>query len=138
VRGWPGGEAWINTQSLLARKQFIDTSVRVRAASSMPMAMAPAADMMRPAGSTAAVDPAEQQRRAQVLAQRALEAAARVDAPAWLGAFGLAVERPLAADEASRIANSVLLAPSASPVPVGTLAFDALRATLLDPAYQLK
>lgn len=138
VRGWPGGEAWINTQSLLARKQFIDTSVRVRAASSMPMAMAPAADMMRAAGSTAAVDPAEQQRRAQVLAQRALEAAARVDAPAWLGAFGLAVERPLAADEASRIANSVLLAPSASPVPVGTLAFDALRATLLDPAYQLK
>ena len=138
VRGWPGGEAWINTQTLLARKQFIDTSVRVRAAPSMPNAMAPAVDMSRPAVNAAAVDPAEQQRRAQVFAQRALEAAARVDATAWLGAFGLAAERPLAADESLRIAQAVLLAPSASPVPVDTLAFDALRATLLDPAYQLK
>jgi uncharacterized protein (DUF1800 family) len=138
VRGWPGGEAWINTQTLLARKQFIDTSVRVRAEPSMPMTMAPATDMMRTTGNSAALDPAEQQRRGQMLAQRALEAAARVDASAWLGAIGLAAERPLAVDETSRIARSVLLAPGSSPVPVDTLAYDALRATLLDPAYQLK
>ena len=24
VKGWPGGEAWINTNTLLARKQFVD------------------------------------------------------------------------------------------------------------------
>ena len=27
VRGWPGGEAWINTQTLLARKQFLERSL---------------------------------------------------------------------------------------------------------------
>ena len=25
VRGWPGGDAWINTQTLLARKQFLES-----------------------------------------------------------------------------------------------------------------
>ncbi|MBA3505777.1 MAG: DUF1800 domain-containing protein [Betaproteobacteria bacterium] len=28
VKGWPGGEAWINTHTLLARKQFLDRLVR--------------------------------------------------------------------------------------------------------------
>ena len=28
VRGWPGGEAWINSSSLLARKQFIERLLR--------------------------------------------------------------------------------------------------------------
>jgi len=27
VRGWPGGETWINTQTLLARKQFVDRAL---------------------------------------------------------------------------------------------------------------
>ena len=27
VRGWPGGEAWINTQTLLVRKQFIERAL---------------------------------------------------------------------------------------------------------------
>ena len=28
VKGWPGGEAWINTTTLLARKQFLDRVTR--------------------------------------------------------------------------------------------------------------
>ena len=34
VKGWPGGEAWINTTTLLARKQFVD---RVTRADDEPM-----------------------------------------------------------------------------------------------------
>ena len=29
VKGWPGGEAWINSSSLLARKQFVERLLRV-------------------------------------------------------------------------------------------------------------
>ena len=29
VKGWPGGDAWINSQTLLARKQFLDRLLRV-------------------------------------------------------------------------------------------------------------
>ena len=32
VRGWPGGDAWINTHTLLARKQFLERAGRVTAA----------------------------------------------------------------------------------------------------------
>ena len=28
VRGWPGGEAWINSSTLLARKQFVEQLLR--------------------------------------------------------------------------------------------------------------
>ena len=28
VKGWPGGETWINTTTLLARKQFVDRLTR--------------------------------------------------------------------------------------------------------------
>ena len=27
VRGWPGGDAWINTHTLLARKQFLERAL---------------------------------------------------------------------------------------------------------------
>src|SRR5208283_1093397 len=45
VKGWPGGEAWINSSTLLARKQFLDRLFRAddpagRAAMA-PEAMAP-------------------------------------------------------------------------------------------------
>src|SRR4029453_10888527 len=32
VRGWPGGDAWINTQTLLVRKQFIERALAPQAA----------------------------------------------------------------------------------------------------------
>ena len=34
VKGWPGGETWINTTTLLARKQFVDRVTRADDASS--------------------------------------------------------------------------------------------------------
>ena len=35
VKGWPGGETWINTTTLLARKQFVDRADRAPTASPM-------------------------------------------------------------------------------------------------------
>ena len=41
MRGWPGGEEWITTQTLLARKQFLARVFRGEQAPMMrPMAMA--------------------------------------------------------------------------------------------------
>ena len=31
VRGWPGADAWINTHTLLARKQFLERALGGRA-----------------------------------------------------------------------------------------------------------
>jgi uncharacterized protein (DUF1800 family) len=47
VKGWPGGEAWINSQTLLARRQFVDRLLRVEesrmAGTQQPESMKPAA-----------------------------------------------------------------------------------------------
>ena len=127
VRGWPGGDAWINTATLLARKQFVE-----RALSPAPPDASPAMAMAAPAGE----DGAEGlQRRLRMLEQ---VRSVRVDPDAWLKSAGLAPERPLSGTERARLEAAVLSVPPTVHAADGTLGLDALRAAVLDPAYQLK
>lgn len=147
VRGWPGGEGWINTQTLLARKQFIDRAVASTLVA-VEMAMQPIALAAEAAAPGAAQGASEstgereaeaQARRRQQLAQRAIANAVRIDAGAWLkSAAGVMPERVVAEPDIGRLAASLgAVAPVLPPGP-GTLGLDALRTLLLDPAYQLK
>ena len=82
VRGWPGGEAWINTQTLLARKQFLERSLsgKPSAETAMKDSTAPAmkADAIQIDAMKADDVP---RRRLQMLEQAA---SVRVDPEAWL------------------------------------------------------
>lgn len=130
VRGWPGGEAWINTQTLLARKQFLDRALS--RAGALPTAMEGATV------SEAAVEAgqANEPRRRAELAQAL---AVRLHPAAWLAAIaGVAPEAPIDAETATRLAEALLVVPPVAPPQVPALALDALRAVVLDPAYQLK
>jgi len=133
VRGWPGGDAWINTQTLLVRKQFID---RALAAGGMAQpAMLPMPALLQAAEADA--DP-QVRRRAQ-MARQAIADAVRIDAGAWLkSAAALHAERAVAPDEVGRLALALGTVAPVAPPAAGTLGLDALRALLLDPAYQLK
>ena len=51
---------------------------------------------------------------------------------------GFAPERPLTAGEIERLSAALIVVRPVAVPAAGTLAFDALRALLLDPAYQLK
>ena len=136
VRGWPGGEAWINTQTLLARKQFIDRALMSPAAASQAMRAAlTGADesmgVIAKAGSAATPN-----RRRLEAAQLA---AIRVDSTTVLkSAGGLLPERPVTSQDIDMLADRLLVLAPVSPPSAGTLGLDALRALLLDPAYQLK
>jgi uncharacterized protein (DUF1800 family) len=44
VKGWPGGEAWINSSTLLARKQFVERLTRVDETRLVPAAEGSASD----------------------------------------------------------------------------------------------
>lgn len=91
VKGWPGGEAWINTHTLLARKQFLDRLVRTDAAPAV-----------------------------------------------WLGTFpGTTQAEKMQAAQALLLP---LLSSSRAALGPGEIpdAITFVRATLLDPAYQLK
>jgi uncharacterized protein (DUF1800 family) len=130
VRGWVGGEAWINTQTLLARKQFLEQAlVPARGA-----AMAPsAASMERDDEDSGAAQAAFRRRM-----ERAAASAVRVDTDRWLRSLGgLAAERPLGAVEVQQLARAVS-AQDAVGAADSMLALDALRAIVLDPTYQLK
>jgi uncharacterized protein (DUF1800 family) len=133
VKGWPGGERWINSTTLLARKQFLE-----RLARATPMSTAMMDDGAATASMSATADPiADLQQRAARSVDRAL---ARIgfDAAAWLSAQpGNDVPAKLA------FAQNVLLplAPVTSDVAEARAQRDAVlfvRAALLDPVYQLK
>jgi len=113
VKGWPGGEAWINSSTLLARKQFIERLLRVdetRMAMQQP-AMREKMESLKPG------------------ARRLMQAMAELHFSGrdWLAPFeGREAMVPL-----------VLLAgaPAGDPSGSGT---DYLRALVADPVYQLK
>jgi len=123
VRGWPGGDAWINSNTLLARKDYLDRVARQDAA---PPPLAPTAMQTGGAPSGAAAAAAR-------VVDRGLRSV-RFDAAAWLA------QRDGATRDARIDAARRLLLPIA---PTRTLQDDAdaraaVYALLLDPAYQLK
>ena len=130
VRGWPGADAWINTHTLLARKQFLERALG-GAPSSMPSNESATDDSM--SASMKAED--LPRRRLQMLEQ---SASVRVDSEAWLARTGLAPERVVAPGARIKLEQVVLVVPPTSPAREGSLGLDALRAIVLDPAYQLK
>lgn len=137
VRGWPGGEAWINTQTLLARKQFLE---RVVVASSqpasmnrMPMAALPA-ENRAPGGALAATADSG----ARLVRQLAGAVPARIDADAWLKSAQLHAERMVDDAGRARLERTLLVVPAVGAARADSLGLDALRAVLLDPAYQMK
>ncbi len=137
VRGWPGGESWINTQSLLARKQFVERAVSARA-TALPTARLDGDEMLASAAPAQDEIDGAMRRRAQ-LAQAAVSNAVRIDTKTWLAASaGLQPERPTEPGESARLAAHLGWLPPMSLPPTGSLGLDALRSLLLDPTYQLK
>jgi hypothetical protein len=135
VKGWPGGEAWINSSTLLARKQFLDRLFRAddpagRAAMA-PEAMTPVPKQVVVAGG---VQESDTERQARFL--RAMDRGVRsvqFESDTWLA--------QLHARDATRVdaAARLLLAyaPQSAPDPAcEPLAM--VRHIVLDAAYQLK
>ena len=115
VKGWPGGEAWISSKTLLARRQFVERLLRVDENRMSPgMASAP---MREP-------DPAKpmQGRFARALLD------IRFSASDWL--------RPFDGREAA-LQTVLLPMPPANPPP-DARGIELVRALIADPVYQLK
>ena len=126
VRGWPGGEAWINTQTLLARKAFLERGLSERTVAETSIGE-PMATSMK--------DDDTPRRRLQMLEQ---STSVRIDTAAWLKRAGMAPERVAIPASRAKLEQMLLVVPPTAATGEGVLGLDALRATLLDPAYQLK
>ena len=118
VKGWPGGDAWINSTTLLARRQFLERLFRV--------------DENRMQGQMSNANLKGGEGRAR-LARAALDI--RFSGGEWLRQF----ESSEGARAASSGVEQVLLAlPAVLDKSDGLQGVDRIRRITADPAYQLK
>jgi hypothetical protein len=117
VKGWPGGDAWINSTTLLARKQFLERMFRDDDA----RAMAPAAAMNMKG--IAAVENGRE-RAARAMAE------VRFDSARWLS--------ELQARGNDGVQRLILAAAPGNPIPAGVDGLATVRVLTQDAVYQLK
>jgi uncharacterized protein (DUF1800 family) len=125
VKGWTGGDAWIDSATLLGRRQFVQR-VFFRAPAQPQAMRAPQADAMTSAQPTPAK--AEPGVRLRAILERGFGAYA-FDAAHWQG--------PIAHDAATRLDALVLAIPPVS-TPAAAAGIERLQALVADPAYQLR
>jgi len=139
VKGWPGGEAWINAGTLLARKQFLDRLFRA----DDPGARMQADAMARPPAAMpkAVVAPngvQDDQKARQLQFMRAMDrglASMQFDSRAWFARLDAGDDASDRSERATRlllaIAPQTVHEPSDVPLTI-------VRQLVLDPVYQLK
>jgi uncharacterized protein (DUF1800 family) len=118
VKGWPGGESWINSTTLLARKAFLDRLFRVEEMRAM---MAGGGSLEPPKVAARMTD--GRQRYVQALLD------VQFDGGKWLSQFE---GRP------GLLQRVVLASAPVTEPPPGAQGIDLIRHLVLDPAYQLK
>ena len=135
VKGWPGQEAWINTSSLLARKQFLDRLLRADAAAANAPSAEDAMSAAAPPPAAAGKD-TERVRAARFL--RAVDRGIRsvqFDSAAWFAQWKAPRDAQARNDDAVRLLFAV--APQ-TPPPQEPESLALLRELVLDAAYELK
>jgi uncharacterized protein (DUF1800 family) len=122
VKGWPGGAAWINSSTLLARKQFVEQLFR-------------ATEAARPhqPGTMTKVAAGMQQEP-----PKALQGGMRFDLDGWLSRYDLAADATPSLSAQLQMQHAVLPLAPVDAIAVGSSAGSYLQALLMDPVYQLK
>lgn len=127
VKGWPGGENWINSSTLLARKQFIEQLFRATEANDMrSMKTAPGMASVMP--NPMAKTPAMQRPRAGL----------RFDLDAWLAHYNTTPDARPDLSTQLQLQRAVLAVSPVDAIDTDISSGAYLRALLMDPAYQLK
>ncbi|HET7033788.1 MAG TPA: DUF1800 domain-containing protein, partial [Casimicrobiaceae bacterium] len=148
VKGWPGGDVWINTTTLLARKQFVDRIMRADDAMSMAAPSArtesgvaeamnagsSAALPVKAVAASASVD-ADGERRQRFLQQMERGVSnIRFDAGRWLAQL----PGDTAAQRGQRAQRLLLAVAPQQAIDLSAEPPALVRLLVLDAAYQLK
>jgi len=140
VKGWAGQETWINSSTLLARKQFLDRVFRTDDAGATTIAATMDRRAMTPAPKQA-ITPAGAQdpdKMRQILFRRAMDRglnSVQFDSTTWFAQFGVLPDAAQRTDAATRLLLAT--APQAAPDPKSE-PLVMVRGLVLDVSYQLK
>lgn len=138
VKGWPGGNAWIDSATLVGREQFIEALTRGFPAPKPAADMAGGAQAMPAANrppAQAGQDPAIAGLRARIAAQ-VLAAAQSLEMERYLNDF--AGTHTAAQAQALLLPIPPVVPPPEEAAAPDTAPVQTAQALLLDPAYQLK
>ena len=140
VKGWPGHDTWINSTTLLARKQFLDRVFRVDEPGAVMMAATADANMNRPAPKQAIAPNGAQddEKIRQAQFRRAMDrgvTSIQFDSTAWVAQFGAGADATRRSSNATRLLLAT--APQMPPEP-GSDPLALVRGIVLDVSYQLK
>ena len=154
VKGWPGGVAWINSSTLLARKQFVEQLFRATERAGPPrrmngavnaVAVPSAMDAMSAASTTAAngtARPALAASQASPPLQRVMartgQGGVRFDIANWLAHYNASPAAKPGLSAELQLQHAVLPFTPVDAIPTDSTASAYLEALLMDPAYQLK
>lgn len=148
VKGWRGGEAWIDTSTLLARKQFVEAISRYEESRPGMRQVAMAGDTMarRPARAASAaesVPPAADDEDGKARTRRVARALDRAFRELGFSATRWVASLPGDTPAERRSAAVAILLPvppagSGAEVPSGADIPTFVRAVMLDPAFQLR
>jgi uncharacterized protein (DUF1800 family) len=143
VKGWPGGEAWINASTLLARKQFLDRLFRADdAAARMQTVNRPTTIAAVPRQTVAPNGAQDTEMARQLRFMQAMErglASVQFDSEAWFGRLRGPEGGPEDMRDRAQAATRLLLAvaPQTPHEPTDE-PLTLVRHLVLDAAYQLK
>ncbi len=130
VKGWPGGATWINSSTLLARKQFVEQLFRATETARPHMGGA-----MTKAAASGATSAASGAAKAPV---RPMPASMHFDLDGWLGRYGLTAGTVPGLSAQLQMQHAVLPLAPVDAIAAGSSAESYLQALLMDPVYQLK
>jgi uncharacterized protein (DUF1800 family) len=140
VKGWPGGIAWINSSTLLARKQFVEQLFRAtetaqpkKAGAMMKTVASMVPPKASPTGPAMGLAPAAGPGPARVA-----QGGMRFDLDGWLARFHVSADDTPGLSEQLQMQHAVLPLEPVDAVAAGSNAGAYLEALLMDPVYQLK
>jgi uncharacterized protein (DUF1800 family) len=136
VKGWPGGATWINSSTLLARKQFVEQLFRATEAAPMRTSR-PLNAAFAASGATAGMPTNPPMQRAMATAKSA-RGGVRFDVDTWLATYNTAPAAKPGLSAELQLQHAVLPFTPVDAIDTDSTASAYLEALLMDPAYQLK
>ena len=131
VKGWPGGTTWINSSTLLARKQFVEQLFRATETGS-------ARGMSNAMNGRSAMGNAQANASVQRAMARVGQGGVRFDIDTWLAHYNTSPAAKPGLSAELQLQHAVLPLTPVDAIETGSTASAYLEALLMDPAYQLK
>ncbi|MDR8398732.1 MULTISPECIES: DUF1800 domain-containing protein [Paraburkholderia] len=138
VKGWPRGTAWINSSTLLARKQFVEQLFRATEAAGPRRMANPANARIAARGTSPDMQTGASLQRAMARAGQGGKGGVRFDIGTWLAHYNTAPTARPGLSAELQLQHAVLPLAPVDAIETDSTAGDYLEALLMDPAYQLK